>query len=94
LAHSVFSASGSLRLLSEALCRPDVKARAVLRCCLVPNALRNEGLVQARLACDWPADAIAWRGGYCVNCDATRQRLLAQTSGQQRCVRERVEFRR
>ena len=77
---SVFMASGSLRLLSEALRDPDIEVRAVLRYSPVPNALQKASFVRAYLDCSRPADALAWLDDqWDCHHEDTRLRLLAQT---------------
>ena len=79
---SVFIASGSLRLLSEALRDPDIEVRAVLRYSPVPNALQKASFVRAYLECGRPADALAWLDAqWDYHHEDTRLRLLAQTYG-------------
>lgn len=76
---AVFMASGSLRLLSEALRDPDIEVRAVLRYSPVPNALQKASFVRAYLECGRPADALAWLDGqWDDHHEDSRLRLLAQ----------------
>lgn len=82
LPHSVFSASGSLRLLSQALRDPNIEVRAVLRYSPVPNPLQKSSFVRAYLDCGRPADALAWLDGHWDHHEDTRLRLLAQTYGE------------
>jgi hypothetical protein len=93
LPYSVFSASGSLHLLSEALHDPDVQVRAVLRYSPAPNALQKAGFVRAYLECGRPADALAWLDGHWEHHEDTRLRLLAQTYGELQQFRECAEIR-
>jgi hypothetical protein len=82
LPSSVFMASGSLRLLSEALHDPDIEVRAVLRYSPVPNALQKASFVRAYLECGRPADALGWLDGeWDHHHEDSRLRLLAETYG-------------
>ncbi len=77
---SVFMASGSLRMLAEALRDPDIEVRSVLRYSPVPNALQKAGFVSFYLDCGRPADALSWLDGpWDSHHEGTRLRLLAQT---------------
>ena len=78
---SVFVASGSLRLLSEALRDPDIEVHAVLRYSPLPNALQKASFVRAYLECGRPADALVWLDGQWDHHEDSRLRLLAQTYG-------------
>ena len=74
----VFSASGSLHLLSEALRDPDVHVRAVLCYSPEPNPLQKAGFVEAYLKCGRHADALRWLDGHWGHHEQARLRLLAE----------------
>jgi hypothetical protein len=76
---AVFSASGSLHLLSEALRDPDVHVRAVLRYSPEPNAHQKAEFVRAYLEYDRPAEALKWLDGQWEHLEDSRLRLLADT---------------
>ena len=76
---SLFSASGSLHLLSEALRDPDVHVRAVLRYSPQPNAMQRQGFARAYLDLGRAKDALPWLDGDWGHLESSRQRLQAET---------------
>lgn len=76
--NSTFSATGSLRLLTDALRDPDVEVRAVLRHSPDPNTQQKAGFARAFLECGRAADALPWLDGHWDYLEDTRLRLLAQ----------------
>jgi hypothetical protein len=76
---SVFSASGSLHLLSAALGDPDVHMRAVLRYSPQPNAMQRQEFARAYLDLGRAKDALPWLDGHWGHLESSRQRLLAET---------------
>lgn len=93
LPHSVFSTSGSLQLLADALRDPDVQVRAVLRYSPVPNALQKAGFARAYLECGRTGDALAWLDGQWSHHEETRLRLLAQAYADLQRVGECTDIR-
>ena len=75
---SVFSASGSLHLLSGALGDPDVHVRAVLRYSPQPNAMQRQGFARAYLNLGRAEDALPWLDGDWGHLESSRQRLQAE----------------
>jgi hypothetical protein len=92
--HSAFSASGSLRLLADALRDPDVEVRAVLRHSPVPNAVQKAGFARAYLDCGRAADALSWLDGHWGHQEDTRLRLLAQAYADLQRADECTDIRR
>lgn len=77
----IFSISGTLSLLSQALHDPDVHVGAVLTCSPQPNAQQMEVFVREYLDCDRPTDALPWLDTDWGHLEDTRRRLLATALG-------------
>lgn len=77
----VFSISGTLSLLSQALHDPDVHVGAVLAYSPQPNAQQMEVFVREYLDCDRPADSLPWLDKDWGHLEDTRRRLLATALG-------------
>lgn len=92
--HSAFSASGSLRLLADALRDPDVEVRAVLRHSPDPNTQQKAGFARAYPECGRAADALAWLDGHWDHEEDTRLRLLAQAYADLQRTEECTDIRR
>ena len=92
--HSAFSASGSLRLLADALRDPDVDVRAVLRHSPDPSTQQKAGFARAYLECGRAADALAWLDGDWSHQEDTRLRLLAQAYSDLQRSEECTDIRR
>ena len=75
----VFTASGALTLLSQALRDPDVQVRAVQMYSPEPKPLQKAELARAYLDCDRAEDALTWLEGLWGPHEGERQVLLAES---------------
>jgi hypothetical protein len=75
----VFTASGPLTLLSQALRDPDVQVRAVQMYSPEPNALQKAAFARAYLDCDRAEDALGWLEGSWGPHEGQRQGLLSES---------------
>lgn len=91
---SVFSASGSLHLLSEALRDPGVHVRAVLRYSPQPNAMQRQGFARAYLNLGRAEDALPWLDGDWGHLESSRQRLQAEALAAMGRASDSAEIRR
>lgn len=94
LRSEVFTLSGALSLLAEALRDPDVHVCAVLAYSPQPNELQKRHFVEAYLAAGRPGDALTWLEGSWDRFEESRLGLTAAALGQLGRAEESASIRR